>query len=406
MVTTTTWSPSATGVIEGKTVTQNSKPDKFAKWTEEERLRHLNFRTIRTEDTKRIHAALDHLYRTAGTAPEGDGCFVLGETGAGKTTAVRMFTDQKYGELRTADPSGVWSRPVVAGTDLSPVVQRTANGGVHRPIAVVLVNPRPKFLSFLVDTAVALQVDLPKSVKFAQACEEVSRALEAQKVKMIIFDEAQHIIDGHMDAYSAADVFKVFAKSRVQVVCIGLPHAEALGRVNSQLDRLIQDRCVLRPMQCSIGDFPEINSAGRVVGREVRSKTPYRKFLEGIDRRDGINSVLPFDEESNLAAPDMALRIHQAGQGYVGKIMKLIQKAAALAIFDGSSRITKRHFEEAYRKQTGCPDSENWFRLEPLEMKELFGTLRLKGKLEEDRRREKEIKKHQWRVVDALAGRK
>jgi hypothetical protein len=388
---------------------QNKRPNKFAKWTEGERLRHLNFRMIRTVDTRKVHAALDYLYRTAATAPEGDGCFVLGETGAGKTTAVRMFTDEKYRELRAADPGGTWSRPLVAGTDLAPIVQKTENG-VHRPIAVVLVNPRPKFLSFLVDTAAALQVDLPKNVKFAEACVEVTKALEAQKVKMIIFDEAQHIIDGHMDAYGAADVFKVFAKSRVQIVCVGLPHAEALGRVNGQLKRLVEETCVIEPMQCAVGDFPEIDAAGRVIGREVRSKTPFRKFLEGVDHRDGINSVLPFDEPSNLAAPDMALRIHQAGEGYVGKMMKLIQKAAALAIFDGSSRITRNYFADALRKRTQCPDSENWFLLEPREVKDLFGTVRQKGKAIEEKRREEQIQKHekksQRRVVDAFAGRK
>jgi hypothetical protein len=389
---------------------QNKRPNKFAKLTEGERLRHLNFRMIRTADTRRVHAALDHLYRTAGTAPEGDGCFVLGEPGAGKTTAVRMFTDEKFRELRAADPDGTWSRPPVAGTDLAPIVQKTENG-VRRPIAVVLVNPRPKFLSFLVDTAAALQVDLPKTVKFAEACVEVTKALEAQKVKMIIFDEAQHIIDGHMDAYGAADVFKVFAKSRVQIVCVGLPHAGALGRVNGQLARLIQEQCVLEPMQCSVGDFPEIeiDAAGKVVGREVRSKTPFRKFLEGVDHRDGIDSVLPFDEPSNLSVPDMALRIHQAGGGYVGKMMKLIQKAAALAIFDGSVRITRNHFADALRK-TQRPDSENWFLLKPHEVKDLFGTVRPKGKAIEEKRREEQIQKHekksQRRVVDAFAGRK
>jgi len=388
---------------------QLNRPKKFADWSEEDRLRHLNFRMVNTADTKKVEKALNHLYKTAGTAPEGDGCFILGETGAGKTTAVRIFTDLKYRELRSKDPSGIWYRPAVAGTDLAPIVHKTENG-VHRPIAVVFVNPRPKFLSFLVDTAAALQVDLPKNVKFAEASTEVSKALEEQKVKMIIFDEAQHIIDGNMDAYGAADVFKLFAKSRVQVVCVGLPHAESLGRVNAQFERLVQQKRVLMPMQCSVGDFPEIDEKGKIVGRELRSPTPFRKFLQSVDRRDGANSVLPFDAPSNLSHPDMALRIHQAGQGYVGKMMKLIQQAAALAIFDGSDSITKEHFEDAYRDRTQCPDEENWFKMEPDEMKERFGTARPKGKAVEDKQREEQIQKHEKkakrRVQDAMAGRK
>lgn len=390
-------------------MTQAIKPKKFAQWSEQDRLRHLNFRMIKTADTKSVESALDHLYRTAGTAPEGDGCFVLGETGAGKTTAVRMFTDKKYQELRSKDPGGTWYRPAVAGTDLSPIVHKTENG-VERPIAVVWVNARPKWLSFLVDTAAALQIDLPKNVKFAGACAEVMNALEEQKVKMIIFDEVQHIIDSNMDAYGAADVFKLFAKSRVQVVCVGLPHAEALGRVNGQLERLIQQNHTMMPMQCAVGDFPEIDSKGKVVGREVRSKTPFRKFMDSIDYRDGINSVLPFDQPSDLSSPDMALRIHQAGQGYVGKMMKLIQQAAALAIFDGSDRITIKHFEDAYRNRTKSPDSENWFKASPDEMKEMFGKVRPNGSAQEEKEREAKIQKHEKqskrRIADAFAGRR
>lgn len=390
-------------------MTQPVKPKKFAQWSEQERLRHLNFRMIRTADTKTVETALDHLYRTAGTAPEGDGGFILGETGAGKTTAVRMFTDKKYQELRSKDPSGTWYRPAVAGTDLAPIVHKTENG-VERPIAVVWVNARPKYLSFLVDTAAALQIDLPKNVKIAGACAEVANALEQQQVKMMIFDEVQHIIDGNMDAYGAAEIFKLFAKTRVQVVCVGLPHAEALGRVNSQLERLVQQNHMMMPMQCTVGDFPETNSRGNVVGREVRSKTPFRKFMESIDHRDGINSVLPFDQPSNLSLPDMALRIHQAGQGYVGKMMKLIQQASALAIFDGTDRITMKHFEDAYRNRTKCPDSENWFKMATDEMKELFGKARPKGKAQEEKDREAQIRKHEKRarrrMDDAFAGRK
>jgi hypothetical protein len=43
-------------------------------------------------------------------------------------------------------------------------------------------------------------------------------------------------------------------------------------------------------------------------GRELQQLTPFRKLMKALDRRDGKNSVLPFDDESNLSAPDMALR--------------------------------------------------------------------------------------------------
>ena len=88
-------------------------------------------------------------------------------------------------------------------------------------------------------------------------------AIEAQKVKMIIFDDVQHILDAGMSAYSAADVFKLFLKSRVAVVCIGLLYAHLLTAVNPQLNRLVQQKIVMPPLRCSIGDFPEVDHRGR-----------------------------------------------------------------------------------------------------------------------------------------------
>jgi hypothetical protein len=114
---------------------------------------------------------LQALPRTAGKGLEGDAAFIVGLTGAGKTTAVRMFTDAKYDELRALDPTGGWERPLVPCTDLRPIVQETA-AGLRRPIVVVPVNPRPRFNSLLQDTALALQVDLGKSFDFGDAMRE------------------------------------------------------------------------------------------------------------------------------------------------------------------------------------------------------------------------------------------
>jgi len=402
-------------------------PERFADWPREARVEHLGFRFLKTPYTKEIDETLEHLFWTAGLSPEGEGCFIVGDTGIGKTTSVRMFTDRKYEELRAADPNGKWLRPQVFGTDLSPIVHKTPNG-VHRPIAVVWVDPRPRFNSFLADTALGLQVNLGSRFTFGEACIEVAGAVEKQQVKMIIFDDVQHIIEANMDAYGAADVLKLLAKARLQVVCIGLEKALQLGDKNEQLERLVASTKMLLPLRCSIGDFPRIDENGKAVGPERQKLTPFRKFMKALDHRDGKHSVLPFDEPSYLSDPDMALRIHQAGQGYTGKIMKLVLRAAKLAIADGSRYITrKQHFAVAYRDASRCSDEANWFLLSFPELCDRFGSAPASKPAEDDGERTfqhspKPSKSHKGRqargkkstmpdedrraVEDAIAGRR
>ncbi|MEY9524056.1 energy-coupling factor transporter ATP-binding protein EcfA2 [Bradyrhizobium japonicum] len=361
---------------------ENSKmPAKFADWSREDRVSHMAFRFIKTPCTKAIDKALGELFWPAGLDTEGEGCFVIGQTGAGKTTAVRMFTDRVYEELRTADPSGSWYRPKVFGTDLSPIVHKTPNG-LRRPVAVVWVDPRPRFNAFMAHTALALGIDLGGRFNFGQACIEVAAALQEQQVKMILFDDVQHIVEAEMDTEGAGDVLKVLAKGGIQVVCIGLPRAVDLEQ-NAQFERLVADTQVVVPFHCSIGDFPQTDEDGKVIGTERQRLTPFRKFMASVDHRDGNRSFLPFDKPSHLSMPDMALRIHQAGEGHAGKIMKLIKRAARGAITDGSEWITKKHFEDAYRKSSRCSDEANWFRLSFDDVQERFGSVRVKMTREE-----------------------
>jgi hypothetical protein len=384
---------------------------RFADMEEDLRLKHILRRMLDTPEVRKVQKRLELLYRTSGISLEGDGAFIIGETGAGKTTAARMYIDEKYDALRALDPAGEWSRPKVAGTDLRPIVRKTASGR-ERPIVVVSVNARPRFNSLLRDTALAMQVPLAKNFDFGEAMNEVMMAIETQKVKMIIFDDVQHIFDAGMNAYSAADVFKLFLKSRVAVVCIGLPYAELLTAVNPQLDRLVQQKIMMAPLRCSIGDFPEVDHRGRP--KEEVEKTAYREIMEAIDTRDGANSVLPFDEQSNLSYPDMALRIFQASGGYIGEIMKLIQLASTLAILDGSTRVTKQDFAQAHENRTRCSDEANWFKMGWPKFSESFGGVVQSKTHKEDAAKaakakkevDKYLTKSQRRVADVIAGRK
>ena len=384
------------------------KPKKFADWKPRDRVAYLKQRMFETADSQRIDQRLFRLFDTAGTGPEGDGAFIVGETGVGKTTGVRLFTDRIYEDLRAEDPSGTWSRPEIAGTDLRPIVHETEKG-IKRPIAVVYVGKNTTFNSFLGDTADAIQVNLPAGFKFGEAQIRVNKAVKRQGIKMIIFDEAQHIVEGNMNTYDAGDVFKLLIKSRVQVVCVGLTHALDLATANDQLDRLVKKKVVLEPFRCTVNDYPELDKKGNIVGDELQEPTEFRELMALIDRRDAADCVLPFDKPSKLSTPDMALRIHQAGGGFIGRIMPLIYEAATLAIYDGSAWINKSHFAEAYRESSQCDDKDNWFLMEFPSVDAGFGSIRQK-KLVSTGLAKKQLERHmskrsRRRVSDAIAGR-
>jgi Bacterial TniB protein len=387
-----------------------TKRFRFSDMSEDRRLKHVSRQRLETEEVLIAHKGLDFIWRLAKTGDEGDGAFVFGETGAGKTTAVRMFTDDKFEEMRAEDPGGKWTRPEMPATDLRPIMQEVAGKPDYRPIAVMSVNPVPRYSTFMHDAAYALGVELEKNANFSEASKEVLNALKLQKVKMFIFDDVQHIVEAHMDDYKAADVFKTLLKSRVQVVCIGLPKSYLLSNVNPQLKRLIRVRRILSPMRCSLGDFPPLDARGNPISGRTPAKTQFAKLMETIDRNDGENSILPFDEPSNLSHPRMALRIHQATGGYVGEIMKLIRQAAALAIIDGRSKIAITDFAQAYEDKEGCDDGANWFKLDWSAFVDCFGLISAAAKkaAEEENEAARKVNRslaRRRRNEDAIAGR-
>jgi hypothetical protein len=388
-----------------------TKEFRFSRMSEDDRLKHIYRQKLETEDVREVHKALQFLWRTAGMGFEGDGAFILGETGAGKTTAVRMFTDDKFEEMHSADPSGEWSRPKMPGTDLRPVIQSVRGRADYRPIAVMSVNSMPRYKSFMHDAAHALQVGLPSNADFGEASWEVQNALEKQKVKMFIFDDVQHIIEAHIGRLQSRRRVQaapeVARAGRVHRACEILPAV----RRDPQLKRLVRMRRSVTPLRCSVGDFPPLDREGTPVSGAPGIRTQYRKLLEAIDQKAGEDSILPFDGDSNLSHPRMALRIHQATGGYVGEIIKLIQQAAALAILDGRSKISNDDFEQAYKDMTMCNQGANWFHMRWPTFAERFGTMSPAARTQavEDEADALKVRKKMAknrRAEDAIAGRR
>jgi hypothetical protein len=148
-------------------------------------------------------------------------------------------------------------------------------------------------------------------------------------------------------------------KAGLQVMCVGLEHALDLGTINEQLGELTAYNHVLKPLPCSLDDFPELDGQGNPVRESGRPRTAYTKFLAALDDMD--DPILPFDAFSNLSHPQMALRLHRATNGYVGRIMRLLVSATHLALKRGLSKLGPKVLADAYRNKSQCNDDANWF---------------------------------------------
>jgi hypothetical protein len=341
---------------------------KFKQMEHERRLEWLGSKIIGTPDVQKVTRLCDRLYRQARTKNEGNGGFVLGDTGTGKSTAVAAFANNLAKKLATARPDSEWLRPKVVDTPIRPIFEVVSETGWLRHVVVIVVPPRPRFNSFLRSTAAALGVKLNSRFDFGEALDQIKEQIDHQKVKMMIFDEVQHFVEGTVDSYQAADVIKIIMKCRVQVICVGMPHMLNLvegENANDQLLRLKQKQVEVKGLNCSLNDFIASDGSVRAAEGDVKfADTDFTNFCRALDDRSNLEAiVLPFDASSDISNAYTAIRLWRAGKGYVGKMMEILFQASDLAIEKRLDRLTPRVLAAALR-DNGVNDKDNWFMME------------------------------------------
>lgn len=303
----------------------------------QERLKSIGDLLVATTPFNEATEILSRTYANWGTRQEGSCAFVVGESGAGKTTVAEDFLYQAAKDLGTeyiaeasADATGRWG-----------LIKETESGFI-RPVLKVFVGPRIMFRGLFFDLLLALGVRANRNANFAELMSLVMRHLKAQQVKLIIFDETHHIIDRHTrtTAYEAADLLKMLLiQAKVQIVCLGLPHSLEILAANDQLDRRCTAKYEIRPFRDNVE-----NSDGE-----------FMQFCAALE------SALPFDEPSGLDQPGLALRLHHAGCGYIGRMTHIAQTATELAVDRGLSRLTADVLGEAYKNISTINDDVNPF---------------------------------------------
>lgn len=257
-----------------------------------ERIPYVERMRIRYPLWETLYTRIQRCHQMKAVAAEPQCMFLVGPTGAGKTTLASAYA-HRYPAIVTET---VTLRPVVMAT-----IPSTAN--VNNMIMALL--------DALGDPAAT------KGTIGAKERRLIKFFTERCMVELLILDELQHFVDRDSQKvlHNASNWLKTFIKeTKISCLLIGLQNdAEQVVDANSQLSRLFGDPYVLAPFE-----WDETNPD--------TTKEVFRNFLKEIEK------LLPLKETSNLAHYDTALRCFAASGGITSYQMKLIRAATRLAL--------------------------------------------------------------------------
>jgi Cdc6-like AAA superfamily ATPase len=178
--------------------------------------------------------------------------------------------------------------------------------------------------------------------------------LEKCGVELIILDEFQHFVDWDSSKIlkTVSDWLKnLIDETKVPVILVGMPYSDiVLNEVgNSQLKRRFSSK-------------QNLEFFGWTTNEE---KKDFRGFLQVLD------SQLPLAEFTHLSDETMAFRIYCASNGVVAYVMKILRRAAVIAIEQGRERIALDMLATAYDETVTSddPNRENPFLLNKAQLK-------------------------------------
>jgi Cdc6-like AAA superfamily ATPase len=170
--------------------------------------------------------------------------------------------------------------------------------------------------------------------------------------EIVILDEFHNFIDGKTDRaiLEVSNWLKDFInEAKKPVIVAGLPYCDIVLQANDQLERRFSVRESLKPLGW----------------KTAKQKATFKDFLKYVD------SKLPFEESSNLADEELAYRFYCATNGVIDFIMKIIRRAAEIAIDRNMNKLNLPVVARAYKDRLGAIDQSrhNPFTVEPEDLK-------------------------------------
>lgn len=321
--------------MSSKTLTEGIHPaalDSAERMARVERL-FINFPRL-----SRIREKIAYCHQHSKVAAEPECLLITGQTGAGKTTLCQLYARQFP---RRATEAGI-AVPVLA---TSIPVPATAKSLVTR-LLVALGDP-------LADRGTTVNQTL-RLLGLIRAC----------GVELIILDEFQHFIDrdsNHILLTVANWLKDLLNEASIPMILTGMPYSDIILQANAQLERRFQ-------MRERLESFSWEGAA---------QQTEFRIFLRYLDES------LPLAERSHLSDSETAWRIYCATGGVIGYVMKLVRRAAVLAIGRSLRKLERELLAEVYDERLSAGRAgPNPFRVdpdrlraEPLKEKEFSGKL-------------------------------
>jgi DNA transposition AAA+ family ATPase len=259
--------------------------------------------------------AIGRCHSHARLSKESEGLLIQGDTGAGKTTIVKLYM-QRYPRYHTEESTVV-------------------------PVLYAKV-PVPATCKSLV-TKLLLEIGDPAADRGSQISQTIRlmRYLEACGVELLILDEFQHFQDRDSLKVlkTVSDWLKILMDDTgVPIVLAGLPYSHTIldSENNEQLQRRFSLRMVL--------DAFRYNTS--------QERQDFRRFLNVIDEK------LPLVEKSSLADPGTALCIYEATNGVVAHVMKLVRHATVIALESKRERLTQEILGLAYEERLAANNPE------------------------------------------------
>lgn len=292
----------------------------WSKMSEDERCAMVERIFIKHGRFERLTELIEHCHRYSKIAAEPECMFIGGYAGTGKTTLQDHYA-RRFPRAVLEERSVV---PVLRGR----VPQRASDKTLVTALLRSIGDPASERGSSYNQTT--------RLRSFMRDC----------GTEILILDEFQHFIDKDSQKVlkNISDWLKnLIDETRTPIILCGMPYADEIldAPGNEQLKRRFSVRASLDPFGWD--------------AEEERGE--FRGFLKAVDEK------LPFPKKARLAGAATSLRFYCATNGRVGKVMKIVRRAAELAIRSSRECLDLEVLAQAYedRMRADYPDRVNPF---------------------------------------------
>jgi hypothetical protein len=241
----------------------------------------------------------------------GDNCLlILGESGTGKSAIIRKFLQS---------------------------VEEREGGAELRPKILAASLPAPAKVKGIASRLLHLVGDkCPCSGTGPGMTLRLTKYMKDKGYRLLVLNEFQHFIEkkSHEVLEDDADWLKdLIEEVQIPLILVGLPGSFVTMQVNEQFRRRFQAKVNLPVYGYNPDD----------------DEDEFTQFLFQLDNH------LPFPEMSNFADTEMAYRFHCASAGLIGYVMKVVRRAAEIAIDSHRKSVSLGDLGTAFEEEVLLP---------------------------------------------------